>query len=264
MAKVEHEFMPNFKILQAALNKNDIQQNLAIDGMIRGKYQDNLDGLQWMKCYWDRLGAAARDYDPLLAREGRPTPHWALAKGSEDVQKSARSLDSVVSQKCDPLRKPGKPSPKGGGRACKSEHTPPGVADGRAAVSSAPTPDQKLAEELRARVDDQEEEIGDLHATFDGVEQERDFYFLKLREVDVLCAALKDRMESGDPATSRAALKESGGDEDRLRPAGVTPESLVRDIERILYGEGIARAEGKESEGEEGVFSTAPTSKALW
>jgi len=53
MAKVDHEYIPNFKLLQAAFDRLHISRNIDVDKLIRGKYQDNLEFLQWMKCYYD-------------------------------------------------------------------------------------------------------------------------------------------------------------------------------------------------------------------
>merc|ERR1719476_574814 len=64
MAKADHEYVPNYKVLQAAFDKNGIQRHIDVDKLIRAKYQDNLEFLQWMKCYWEREGAGRRDYNP--------------------------------------------------------------------------------------------------------------------------------------------------------------------------------------------------------
>ncbi|CAJ1458980.1 unnamed protein product [Effrenium voratum] len=78
MAKAEHEYIPNFKVLQVAFDRLEIERNIAVDQLIRAKYQDNLEFLQWMKCYWEREGGAGRrDYDAVAVREGKPLPTWA-------------------------------------------------------------------------------------------------------------------------------------------------------------------------------------------
>merc|ERR1719230_1329098 len=74
MAKADHEFIPNFKLLQAAFDKNSIRRHIDVDKLIRAKYQDNLEFLQWMKCYWDREGGDFQEYHAVERREGRPVP----------------------------------------------------------------------------------------------------------------------------------------------------------------------------------------------
>merc|ERR1719221_190216 len=81
MARADHEFVPNYKVLQAAFDKNSIEKHIDVGKLIRAKYQDNLEFLQWMKCYWDREGATREDYDPVCAREGKSLPPWARSSG---------------------------------------------------------------------------------------------------------------------------------------------------------------------------------------
>ncbi|OLP75393.1 Microtubule-associated protein RP/EB family member 1 [Symbiodinium microadriaticum] len=55
----------------------DIERNIPVDQLIRAKYQDNLEFLQWVKCFWEREGGLGRlDYDPVAAREGKTLPPW--------------------------------------------------------------------------------------------------------------------------------------------------------------------------------------------
>merc|ERR1712137_159420 len=67
--------------LQAAFDKNLIERHIDVDKLIRAKYQDNLEFMQWMKCYWDREGAASVGYDAVQAREGKPVLPWARPLG---------------------------------------------------------------------------------------------------------------------------------------------------------------------------------------
>ena len=66
-AKLEHEFIPNFKILQQAFIDCKIAKNIELSKLIKGKYQDNLEFLQWMKRYFDEKKSSS-DYDPIARR----------------------------------------------------------------------------------------------------------------------------------------------------------------------------------------------------
>jgi len=108
MGKADHEYIPNYKVLQAAFDKIGIQKNIDVDKLIRGKYQDNLEFLQWMKCCWDReasdvecdpgVQAARESYDALHAREGRPVPEWGRPGGPLQSQ-SARPAPASARSK---------------------------------------------------------------------------------------------------------------------------------------------------------------------
>jgi len=76
MAKVEHEYLPNYKVLQTAFDTNGIDRHFPVGEMIRGKFRDNFEMLQWMKTKWDQVGAR-KEYEPSKAREGKALPRWA-------------------------------------------------------------------------------------------------------------------------------------------------------------------------------------------
>ena len=64
MAKDTYEYTKNYKILQSAFLKNGIQkvfyfyipnlQNIDVDRLIKGRPQDNLEFMQWLKQYFDK------------------------------------------------------------------------------------------------------------------------------------------------------------------------------------------------------------------
>eukprot|EP00434_Breviolum_minutum_P025821 symbB.v1.2.022826.t1/scaffold2042.1/size196763/9 len=67
-------------------------------------------------------------------------------------------------------------------------------------------------------------EILDLRANLDGLERERDYYFRKLRDVEILCLELKANM---DPE--------------------LKAEKVVEDVQGILYAENEVEAETDEA-----------------
>lgn len=188
MARAEHEFIPNYKILQAAFDRNNIQKHVDVDKLIRAKYQDNLEFLQWMKAMWDREGAGIRDYDPVKAREGRPLPAWA----SDPVEKENLSANRkhVTSDKVEPSTR--RAAPTAGNKAAPQQ---------RAITPRAGYKPQALeleVESLKQQLSAQIEETEDLRETVDklhGIEQERDYYFRKLRKVEILCGTLDAKMD---------------------------------------------------------------------
>lgn len=67
-AKFEHEYIKNFKILQEVFTKLNIAKVIDINKLIRGKQQDNLEFLQWMRRYWDMHFPPNTEYDALGRR----------------------------------------------------------------------------------------------------------------------------------------------------------------------------------------------------
>jgi len=66
---LEHEHLQNFKLLQASFNKVSVDKVIPIDRLIKGRFQDNLEFLQWFRKFVE-ANYSGRAYDPLSARNG--------------------------------------------------------------------------------------------------------------------------------------------------------------------------------------------------
>ncbi len=81
-AKASHEYVANYKLLQSAFDKNNIQKHVDVDKLIRGKYQDNLEFCQWLKAFFDQtcpMMMGREGYDPVAVR--------ARGKGGKAVER---------------------------------------------------------------------------------------------------------------------------------------------------------------------------------
>lgn len=112
--------------------------------------QDNLEFLQWTKRFWDQYYPGG-DYDAVGRRKGAPVPGGAPGGGA------ARSAAGSAA-----ARRVGGTTPSGGARL-----KPGGVGGG--AASAALTAENNQLKE-----------------TVVGLERERDFYFSKLRDIELL------------------------------------------------------------------------------
>jgi len=234
MARADHEFLPNYKILQQAFERNGIEKHIDVDKLIRAKYQDNLEFLQWMKCYWDHecAGKDPHEYDAVRGRDGRPVPAWAKPLAGMPVPRATGLDNSVEKENVGSNREPiasGKakvasqqrsaaPAAATGG-ASAARPTTPGSAGGRpvGAASKTPrggAPHSQEFEELRLKSADQAQEIDELKSTLDGLERERDYYFRKLRNVEILCETLQAKMSDT-----------------------VDAEGIIKEVQGILYAE---------------------------
>ncbi|UYV74231.1 MAPRE2 [Cordylochernes scorpioides] len=66
---LEHEYIHNFKVLQAAFKRVGADKNVPIDRLIKGRFQDNFEFLQWFKKFFD-ANYDGREYNALEARSG--------------------------------------------------------------------------------------------------------------------------------------------------------------------------------------------------
>jgi len=199
MARADHEYIPNYKILQSAFDRNHIDKHVAVDQLIRAKYQDNLEMLQWMKAMWDREGSGISDYEPVSARAGRPVPVWAKPK--EGLVRAERPVDKenmsgnreavATDKKFAPVRRaaPATAAAKAGAQRTTTPRS-------AARPGAAPANTVRRDDESQLKLADQAEEINELRGTLEGLENERDYYFSKLRNVEILCTTLQAKMDA--------------------------------------------------------------------
>ena len=154
MAKFEHEFVPNFKLLQQAFDKQQVHKHIEVEKLIKAKYQDNLEFFQWFKRFFDLNCRGGADYPALERRKGAKTP-WdgAPGKAPERTHAQPRPADR----------------PAGGSKMS-------------AAPKAAP-----VKKTVAATDENSDKLIAELRMNSDTLEKERDFYFSKLRSIELFC-----------------------------------------------------------------------------
>ncbi|KAK4309799.1 hypothetical protein Pmani_018591 [Petrolisthes manimaculis] len=168
---LEHEYINNFKILQYSFKKLQVDKIVPVDKLIKGKFQDNFEFLQWFKKFFD-ANYGGHEYDALGARLGE-----SLGKGSVGAPRKSFASPNT-------FRPAARPAPSPGARA-----NPSRIAS-RPAVNTTRSPGGN-----NAQLEELSTQLMDLRLTVNGLEKERDFYFGKLREIEVLC---QDESESND------------------------------------------------------------------
>eukprot|EP01118_Nematostelium_gracile_P019724 TRINITY_DN925_c0_g1_i1.p1 TRINITY_DN925_c0_g1~~TRINITY_DN925_c0_g1_i1.p1 ORF type:complete len:175 (+),score=44.40 TRINITY_DN925_c0_g1_i1:1-525(+) len=68
-AKFDYEFTKNFQILQGVFEKCGIEKKIDVPVLTKGKFQDNLEFLQWMKRFFD-MHYGGDPYDAAGRRKG--------------------------------------------------------------------------------------------------------------------------------------------------------------------------------------------------
>lgn len=180
---LEHEYIQNFKILQAAFKKMNVDKIIPIDKLIKGRFQDNFEFLQWFKKFFD-ANYDGREYDALLARDNLPMGMGSAsaAKGNgvsaAVVPRKAPLVSSTSRDKIKPITPSRQPVPT----TSLERRTVSGI--GVAANASKSSSQNSVTNQ---QVEELTTQVMDMRLHLEGLEKERDFYFSKLRDIEILC-----------------------------------------------------------------------------
>ncbi|EAY95759.1 hypothetical protein OsI_17634 [Oryza sativa Indica Group] len=155
-AKTEYDMIQNYKILQDVFNKLRLSKNIEVNKLVKGRPLDNLEFLQWLKRYCDSVngGIMNENYNPV-ERRSKGCKERSL-KGSN---KSSKSLQA--------------------NRLSSANSADGGPCVGKVNVISE--------EHYIEQIQQLSEKIAGLKISMDSAEKERDFYFSKLRDIEILC-----------------------------------------------------------------------------
>ena len=155
--------------------------------MVKGRFQDNFEFVQWFKKFFD-ANYDGKEYDALAAREGIPLCANEGKAATGIARPAPVSLPKPVA-----VAKPATvAAPVAAPKAVAKAAAPvPAAARPAPAAAAAAKPtnghsnaaiNELQQENLRLVT-----EVNEIKATLDGLEKERDFYFGKLRDIEVLC-----------------------------------------------------------------------------
>ncbi|KAE8672559.1 Microtubule-associated protein RP/EB family member 1A [Hibiscus syriacus] len=162
-AKTEYDMIQNYKVLQEVFNKLKIDKHIEVNRLVKGRPLDNLEFLQWLKRYCDSVngGIMNEHYDPVERR---------LKVGKDKNLKASRS------KSLEAINLHNSASGDVAGLNRNIGLLKQFSKQGKSGVAAA-------SSEVRAL----SKEIHDLKLSVDLLEKERDFYFAKLRDIEILC-----------------------------------------------------------------------------
>ncbi|CAG5118894.1 unnamed protein product [Candidula unifasciata] len=164
--KLEHEYIQNFKQLQACFQKLGVDKIVPVEKLVKGKFQDNFEFVQWFKRFFD-ANYGGQDYDPVSARGGEQLSSSKPAALKAPVAKQSVSRTA-------------QPPPQKIVKHPNKSPAPNVIKKSSAVSANNPAGDSHIVEELRGQIEQ-------LTLDKEGLEKERDFYFNKLREIEVIC-----------------------------------------------------------------------------
>lgn len=180
--KLEHEYINNFKLLQGSFKKMNVDKIVPVDRLVKGRFQDNFEFLQWFKKFFD-ANYGGQEYDACDMRGGSD-----LGSGGKPGRPIGGGSSRPVSNM--PKRSPAPRAPVA--RAPISSRPAPG--GGRSAPSS-----NGISASAQSQIEDLNNQIMEMKLTVEGLEKERDFYFGKLRDVEVIAQEEENVPTAGNP-----------------------------------------------------------------
>ncbi|XP_043918803.1 microtubule-associated protein RP/EB family member 3 isoform X2 [Protopterus annectens] len=186
-AKLEHEFIHNFKVLQAAFKKMNVDKIIPVEKLVKGKFQDNFEFVQWFKKFFD-ANYDGKEYDPILARQGQdlaPIPN----PGEPVFNKPKKPVGTAVPQRTSPT------TPKNISAPARITNTVPSTG-----VRKIPPVARNGGGDADTQIMELNQQLMELKLTVDGLEKERDFYFSKLRDIELIC---QEHESENTPVLSR-------------------------------------------------------------
>ncbi|KAK8801411.1 hypothetical protein WA171_004554, partial [Blastocystis sp. BT1] len=179
-AKDPYEYTKNYKILQTAFLKCNISKNIDVDRLIKGRPQDNLEFMQWLKKFWDQ-NTPRSDYNPEERR--------SMAKGGKEATST-----SILSRKNTSITQQSRPS------SMASSPKPGDVAQPtskRIKTTPLATTSKRVSDlehdiaELKMKLEESNGEMQKQQLVIRNLEGERDFYNQKLVSIDELLNTAK-------------------------------------------------------------------------
>uniref|UniRef100_A0A8C1PWV8 Microtubule-associated protein RP/EB family member 1 n=2 Tax=Cyprinus carpio TaxID=7962 RepID=A0A8C1PWV8_CYPCA len=181
-AKLEHEYIHNFKLLQGSFKKMGVSKIIPVDKLVKGKFQDNFEFVQWFKKFFD-ANYDGKEYDPVAARQGQDMPTSQSPAAATATANKPKKPSSGKEKEPTGTPQRSATAPKSAPKAAPAATRGAGTGGGSDEEKGALT-----------------QMINDLKATIADMEKERDFYFGKLRNIELIC---QEKEGEGDPSLQK-------------------------------------------------------------
>ena len=206
----EYDARNNMKVLQAAFNRHKITRHVDTERLIKCRLQDNLELLQWLKRHWMENKDANVAYDAAARRRGTPQPPPGERAGAGLSRRTTAGPGSgnltprAASRVSSRVISAG--SSFGNGSTALSvpkQRVTLAGSNSKSDLSNqrvlSADVSRDLAEKSRA-LDRANEENAECKLMMETLETERNFYYNKLREIEVLSRRMQDLHDQEDVA----------------------------------------------------------------
>lgn len=199
-ATAEYEFHTNYKILQSCFARHKIEKIVYVEKLVRCRFQDNLEFLQWIKKYWLQ-NKDGSPYDADARRKHRQINIAATTPMSTSNVSKRKTSGYGMSAGTPALRS----SSYSGNRRVSNEQL--------LAAQTELTQAQNKVNALN-------KDIEQFRQTTNILEREREFYFGKLRDIEIVSQSTQDLIKEGVYKTDTSEL-----------------EKFLNKVQQILYAD---------------------------
>lgn len=184
-AQTEYDYIHNFKILQASFTKHKVNKTIDVERLVKCRLQDNLLLLQWFKKFWHENKDVNGVYDAASKRKVSGLYSNGSGFSVTPQERSRTSSESSLGSRRTtlPSRVPST------GHTSITPNTPTNTTNKLAQLN------KELADTTH-ELSTVNEELLEYKILAESLETERNFYFNKLREIEILTENLKHLDES--------------------------------------------------------------------
>ncbi|ONH69904.1 Protein BIM1 [Cyberlindnera fabianii] len=207
-ATKEYEYLNNYKVLQACFLKHKINKTIPVERLVKCRFQDNLEFFQWIRKFW-KDNKDESEYDPNARRKYLPPPVSSTPAprstkniaSTPNVASSSRRSTSASSTSSNALPR---------SRTASLNSVPSKPTSRVSSINN--TVNKELEQELHATKEQltiADTELEEYRVAVEALETERNFYFNKLREIEILTETTSELLKEA-PANNeeQPTLKE--------------------------------------------------------
>jgi len=219
-AKFEYEYVKNYKVLQEAFQNVGLTKVIDVNNLVKATFMDNIQFFRWMKQYFDENYSYSLEYNAEERRQKAVQVYLASkssTSGAPPRKVSAGAVLTTTTVTATTTKKENKPpstntprtsigseekakpttTPSSSSAPASKTHTPISSSS-----SLSARPQRKPLSPTNGQIQKLTGEVTTLQILVESLEKERDFYFAKLRDVEIQCQEWAQGTEEEKKAVS--------------------------------------------------------------
>uniref|UniRef100_A0A914Y7D4 Uncharacterized protein n=1 Tax=Panagrolaimus superbus TaxID=310955 RepID=A0A914Y7D4_9BILA len=235
----EVDWINNWRVLQQAWKQLGVDKPVPVEKLLKAKFQENFEFLQWFKKFFD-ANYEEHEYDAIASRGGEEFPAVLPGGKAPPPARVAPRPAAAPTRTSVPstTRRSAAPAPQKA-TAAPSQKTAPKAPTSNG--SSLGINVAAIEEKYKKQLEELIQENATLSESVIGLEKERDFYFNKLRAVEILCTEIGEDAHVETKRITNILYETEDGGEDEIAEEHaeiVQQESPVPPVEEEQHKNG--------------------------